>query len=143
MSADRLPAWQHSDIGLMVQVGQRRDRLPDPIGDWLIGPGGLGLSDDPARDLLRVEGRLRHVIAQLSEEIITAERRINATRSDEALANNARRLRRRRAGRELQTALNAQSELVDSKESAPNRAGNPADLCDGARRPARAAPRSG
>src|SRR5687767_15056114 len=42
MTPERLPVWQQTDTGLIVQVGQRRVRLPDPIGDWLIGPGGLG-----------------------------------------------------------------------------------------------------
>jgi hypothetical protein len=119
MSAHLLPTWQHTDTGLMVQVGRRRDRLPDPIGDWLAGPGGLGLSGDPARDLLRVERQLRHVIAQLNAEIATAEQGITAAHDQDA-PNPARPRRRRprRARRALRTALDVRAELVDSRERA-------------------------
>jgi hypothetical protein len=117
MSAHLLPTWQHTDTGLLVQVGRRRDRLPDPIVDWLVGPGGLGLSGDPARDLLRVEHQLRHVIAQLSGEIATAEQRITAARDQDA-PNPARSRRPRRAWRVLRTALDVRAELVDSRERA-------------------------
>lgn len=118
MSAHTLPTWQHTDTGLIVQVGQRRDRLPDPISHWLVGPGGLGLSGDPAADLLRVERRLRRVIAQLTGEIATAERRITATGDPAELPNHARRRRPRRAVRELRAALDVRTELVNSRESA-------------------------
>lgn len=124
MSAHRLPTWQHTDAGLRVQVGQRRDKLPEPIGDWLVGPGGTGLSGDPARDLLRLERRLRHVIAQLSGEIAAAERRITAAGDRGGLRQPARRDHRRgrrrprRTAGDLRAALNERAELVDSRESA-------------------------
>jgi hypothetical protein len=117
MSTHTLPIWQHTDNGLLVRWGQRRDRLPEPISDWLVGPSGIGLSGDPAHDLLRLEGRIRRVITQLTDQIGKVEQRITAHGGAEPTRGQAPQRRPRRVARALQAALDERAELVDSRES--------------------------
>jgi hypothetical protein len=70
------PNWRHTDVGLELELGSRRDPLPEPISHWLTGPNGTGLSADAADDLLRLESRLRHIVAKLLVHVDEAERRI-------------------------------------------------------------------
>lgn len=117
MPTHTLPIWQHTDNGLLVLWGQRRDRLPDPISDWLIGQGGIGLSGDPAHDLLRLEGRIRRVVTQLTDQVGRIDQQIAAYGEDAPIQKQAPEHRPRRAARALQAAFDERAELVESRES--------------------------
>lgn len=122
MSPHQQPVWAHTEDGLVLRIGRRADEVPAPIDEWLIGPDGLGLSADAAEDLLRLEGRLRGVLAKLVARAGTAEQTVAAARAEVAEANTARgwgsRGRRRAAKTALEQAILDHSATVETMEDA-------------------------
>jgi hypothetical protein len=124
MSPHQQPVWKHTESGLVLRIGRRADEVPAPIDEWLIGSAGLGLSADAAEDLLRLEGRLRGVLAKLVARAGTAEEAVAAARAAVAEANEARgwgtrsRSRRRAARTTLEQAILDHSATVETMEDA-------------------------
>ncbi|WP_284741864.1 hypothetical protein [Amycolatopsis sp. RTGN1] len=82
MSPHHNPSWQHSEDGLTLRLDRRVDRVPSPLDDWLIGPEGIGTTADPASDLVRLEGHIRGIGAELLSKVGTAESTISRSRKD-------------------------------------------------------------
>lgn len=82
MSPHHSPNWQHTEDGLTLRLGRRADRVPSLIADWLIGPDGLGTTADPSSDLVRLEGHIRGLAAELLSKVGTAETTISRSRND-------------------------------------------------------------
>lgn len=108
MPPHQQPTWLHGDNGLVLRLGYRRDPVPEPLDQWLIGPSGIGLSADAAEDLVRLESRLRHVVAQLVQRLGQADQRVADARAEVDAAKGRRglraRVRRRQADQTLGTA---------------------------------------
>jgi hypothetical protein len=103
------PNWLHTDEGLVLRLGPRRNQVPAPIHRLLVGPTGFGLSADAAEDVLRVESRLRHIAADLDDRVEQAERRVAVACALGEAAGRGRGRRavahRRRADRALRSAI--------------------------------------
>ncbi|MET9260438.1 hypothetical protein [Amycolatopsis sp. NPDC004079] len=88
MTPRHLPLWTHSENGLGIRVGHRRDPdlLPQAIAEHLIAAGGPGTSADPGHDLLALEARFRADIADAATDLAAAEKLVQQRRTDLAAA---------------------------------------------------------
>ncbi len=122
MSAHRQPAWKHTTAGLVLRAGHRASPVPGPIGEWLIGPGGLGLTTDAARDVLRLEARLRATTAALQASSQNAEEAVAAARDAVRRTAQAGRCKNRRDGHvatvQLRQAIISHSDKIASQQDA-------------------------
>lgn len=90
--------WKHAEGGLVLCVGDRATPVPAPIDALLTDLDGLGLSPTPGVDVLRVESRLRHLVAAHGAELHAVERRVAAIRR--SVEDQAPAVRLGREGRE-------------------------------------------
>jgi len=121
--AHQLPAWRYTEEGLAIKLDGRIDPVPvpAPVNVWLVGPGGLGTSVDPAGDLLELEARLHSDIARLLIKIRKAETAVHYARGMKVPPTRLWALwgahrRRRAAATALRTSLHrhsGESDLLD------------------------------
>ncbi|MFI5591252.1 hypothetical protein ACIA5G_39800 [Amycolatopsis sp. NPDC051758] len=96
--------------------------MPGPIGEWLIGPGGLGLTTDAGRDVLRLEARLRATAAALQASSQNAEEAVAAARDAVRRTAQPGRCKNRRDGRlatgRLRQAILSHSDKIAAQQDA-------------------------
>lgn len=116
----RIGRWRHTETGLELRLGDRVELVPEPIDQWLIGPAGVGLSEDGAEDLIRLEHRLRSLAARLAVRTREAEDAVRTARKGVRALEGERgwgaRGRRRAAAGDLRRAVeehNATRETLD------------------------------
>jgi hypothetical protein len=101
-----LMEWQrHDHHGLRLRIHLpditgmvRTVPIPGHIESGLTGPGGVGLTHDPARDLLRLEHHTRHLVSQLAGTAAAFDQALTEYRAPGAAADSARRWPWRRRG---------------------------------------------
>ena len=94
--------WEHTEDGLMVSCGARRNQVPAAVATWLMEKGRTAATGDVPADVLRLEANLRDVIARLQNMLHDASDRVLHAR---AIVQGIRRspfARRRRAYEEAQ-----------------------------------------
>ena len=109
-------AWRHTTTGLQLSIGADRDvGVPALIGRALHGPDGVGVTDNPAQDLLELEGQWRLTAARQNRAATEVLRAVSSTRA-ELGAVTARRSLRGRSDRRRLTAR-GQDLVVDHARS--------------------------
>lgn len=118
MTGEERLSWRHTASGVAVKRTSRVDgeEVPDAIARYLVGPDGVGVTEDPAEDLLRVEARLQVAARDLAARVAEAERAVAAAREDAEEARTAgmvhRQVRRRRTERVLRQAIADHAEIA-------------------------------
>lgn len=92
-------SWDRTDLRLSLLIGHRREHVPGLLSALLLRDGISGLTDDPARDLLRLDIDLecyaRHLasgVADAAEELAYARDAVTLAEGEGGLAG--RRYRR-------------------------------------------------
>lgn len=115
-------AWQHTVTGLVLHVDSERVPVPSLIANLLLGPGGHGLTDDPAIDVLRLEQDLRRYARHVSGEATATAAEIADARDEVTLADAERGLaglrHRRAALHQLTTLITTHTLWTNRRETA-------------------------